>query len=86
MKYTHSQRGGSGSPPPTIHLRTDDVRDNIHSHLCHAKCPMTVGGGGGGGGAMAVSCGRGVIFVLKFKNCIQKGSLHTNFIKTLILP
>ena len=51
MKYTHSRskRGGSGNPPPpppTIHLRTDDVRDNIHSHLCHAKCPVTVGGGG----------------------------------------
>ena len=41
------EEGGSGSPP-TIHLRTDDVRDNIHSHLCHAKCPMMVGGGGGG--------------------------------------
>ena len=48
MKYTHRVReeGGSGSPPPTIHLRTDDVRDNIHSHLCHAKCPMAVRGGG----------------------------------------
>ena len=83
--YTHSKRGRlfRDPPPLTIYLRTDDVRDNIHSHLCHAKCPMTVRGGGGG--AMAVSRGRGVIFVLKFKNCIQKGSLHTNFIKTLIL-
>ena len=53
MKYTHlqSKRGRwFREPPPTIHLRTSDVRDNIHPHLCHAKCPMTVGGGGGGGG------------------------------------
>ena len=26
------------------------VRDNVHSHLCHAKRPMAVMGGGGGGG------------------------------------
>ena len=41
-----------GAPPSTIHLRTDDVRDNIHSHLCHAKRPMAVSlavGGRGGG-------------------------------------
>ena len=51
MKYIHlqSKRGRWFREPPTIHLRTDDVRDNIHSHLCHAKCPMTVGGGGEGG-------------------------------------
>ena len=52
--YRIREEGGSGSPPPpsTIHLRTDDVRDNIHSHLCHAKRPMAVSlaGGGGGGG------------------------------------
>ena len=54
MKYTHRVReeGGSGSPPPppptttttTIYLRTDDVRNNIHSDLCQAKCPMAVRG------------------------------------------
>ena len=28
----------------------DPLRDNVHSHLPHAKRPMAVKGGGGGGG------------------------------------
>ena len=34
-------------------------RDNVHSHLRHAKRPMVVrGGGGGGGGGGGLSNGR----------------------------
>ena len=71
MKYTHRVReeGGSGSPP-TIHLRTDDVREGQHSFPPLSREMSNDWEGGGGGGAMAVSRGRGVIFVLKFKNCI----------------
>ena len=32
--------------PPHLFL----IRDNVHSHLRHAKRPMAVRGGGGGGG------------------------------------
>ena len=33
-------------------------RDNVHSHLRHAKRPMAVRGGGGGGGGGVLSNGR----------------------------
>ena len=48
------------------------LRDNVHSHLHHAKRPMAVGGGGGGGGGlsnMAVFREQSGTFVLKLKNC-----------------
>ena len=53
MKYTQRVReeGGSGSPPPpsTIHLRIDDIRDNIIPTAVtqNVQWPLEWGRGGG---------------------------------------
>ena len=30
-------------------MKAKELGDIVHSHFCHAKRPMAVGGGGGGG-------------------------------------
>ena len=50
------------------------IRDNVHSHLRHAKQSMAViGGGGGGGGGLSNDRFPWTKwdFVLKLKNCIK---------------